>query len=81
MMTAAKKSFIECATVTADDGTRRWIHDGQVVFVVDPHGTKTDLRTGPPFLPMSPCPYCGVENDRNHDALQHVDPRFGVPVA
>lgn len=39
-----------------------------------------DLRSKPPFLPMSPCPYCGAVEDRGHDALMHVDKRLGVAV-
>lgn len=39
-----------------------------------------DLRPNPPFLPMSPCPYCNALHDRGHDPLSHVDHRFGVKV-
>lgn len=36
-----------------------------------------DLRFNPPFLSMSPCPFCGTHNDRGHEPLMHVDVRFG----
>jgi hypothetical protein len=40
-----------------------------------------DLRAGAPFYQLLPCPYCGVEEDRGHDPLKHVDPRLGTPTA
>jgi hypothetical protein len=48
-----------------------WIKDYSAVF---------DLRGRPPYLAISPCPYCGTENDRGHNPLLHVDTRLGVKV-
>jgi hypothetical protein len=57
--------------------------DAEAIFMVDttvtPH-VKADLRKQPLFLTILPCPYCGVEEDRGHKPLDHVDPRFGTPI-
>jgi hypothetical protein len=34
----------------------------------------------PPFVQLLPCPWCGVEEDRDHGE-GHVDPRLGVPIS
>lgn len=36
-----------------------------------------DLRDHPLFLTLSPCPYCGTLEDKGHQALSHIDTRFG----
>lgn len=41
------------------------------------NGVVKDLRTEPPFYQILPCPYCGVEEDRNHDPLKHVHSELG----
>lgn len=38
----------------------------------------TDVRPSPPFWTILPCPYCGVQQDRDHDPLLHVDKRLGT---
>lgn len=51
---------------------------GNVVALVLPNtGTVADLRIHPPFLSMSPCPYCGALDDKGHAAIKHIDPFLG----
>ena len=64
------------------------LEDQDAVFMVDAgepgrsdqDPVKADLRKHPPFYQILPCPYCGVEEDRNHEVLLHVDSRLGTPI-
>ncbi len=31
-----------------------------------------DLRIDPPYYQILPCPYCGVEEDKDHNPLKHI---------
>ena len=58
------------------------LFDQEMVFMVSKdNGMPTDMRRNPPFYQILPCPFCGVETDRNHNPLMHVDDRLGTPVA
>lgn len=62
-----------------DDVKATLIDDSVVVFNVFPKGDKIDLRSKPPFYSIIPCPHCGTENDRKHDANQHINTKLGTP--
>ncbi len=62
-----------------DDMKSMLIDDSVVVFNVFPQGDKIDLRSKPPFYSIIPCPFCGTENDRKHDAIKHINPKLGTP--
>ena len=63
------------------DGVRYWRDaSGQTLASRDGTGFVTDHRQRPPFVQILPCPYCGVETDRGHESLLHVDRRLGVAV-
>ena len=54
---------------------------GHVVALVLPKtGTVADVREHPPFLSMSPCPYCGAVDDKGHIAIKHIDPFLGTHI-
>jgi hypothetical protein len=80
-----KQEYIECEVSLNADGSVSWHHEGVIVFCVHSDGTKEDMRRAPPYLSMSPCPYCRergpkVAGIKGHIALSHVDPRLGTPV-
>ena len=79
----AKDNVVRCKVVETA-GIKFWYPEpGDAIFMVDTTvdpPVKSDLRKNPPFYQILPCPYCGVEEDRGHIALDHVDPRFGTPV-
>lgn len=54
---------------------------GKPIILRMPHyGIVCDLRTPEDgFLPMSPCPYCGAENNKGHNDWKHVDSFLGTP--
>lgn len=55
--------------------------DVAVALKLPKTGTVVDLRHAPPFLTMSPCPYCGTLNDRGHNPMKHIDHTLGEVVA
>lgn len=62
-----------------DDKSSTLINDDNIVaFNVFANGEKMDLRSKPPFYPLTPCPYCGTRNDRKHATLQHINSKHGV---
>ena len=70
---------IQCSEVYFD-GVRYWRDaNGQTLASRDGTGFVTDHRQRPPFFQILPCPYCGVESDRGHEPLLHVDRRLGTP--
>jgi len=71
------KQFIPFAI--EDDIKALLINDSVVAFNVFPAGDKIDMRNKPPFHSIIPCPHCGTENDRKHDASKHTDTRLGTP--
>jgi hypothetical protein len=82
----AKSEVVRCKvdkTVTGGVNIEFWFpldNPTKAIFMVDRSVTpavKADLREHPPFYHILPCPYCGVEEDRNHKPLDHVDPRLG----
>jgi hypothetical protein len=75
-----KKDYIECTVTPHILGGAVWTHYDKTIFCVHHDGRKEDLRKAPPYLAMSPCPYCGVTGPRAHDPLKHVDPTLGTPV-
>jgi hypothetical protein len=74
-VTAAR--FLAVVATTFEGATDYHDADGTLVAERDAAGAVTDWRE-PPFLAMSPCPYCDATEDRGHVALRHVDPRLGV---
>ncbi len=86
-MAKDKEDRVTRCKVVETAGIKFWFPldkpEGEAIFMVDttviPH-VKSDLRKQPLFLTILPCPYCGVEEDRAHKPLDHVDPRFGKPV-
>lgn len=76
----AKEKFLACQVIENVNGDREWHGKGQIVFVITKNGAGHEKRMVPPFLALSPCPYCGAVEDKNHNALLHVDTRFGVKV-
>jgi hypothetical protein len=73
------RQYVPFAVEDMDKGVSTLIMDNVPIFNIFPKGDKIDLRSKPPFLSIIPCPYCGTENDRKHDPLQHVNPKFGTP--
>lgn len=75
---SAPPTYLKCeVSVTPPDGNKVWMHDHQPVFLVTHDGKLLDMRTKPPFLSMSPCPYCGAEGPqvagiKGHDPLKHI---------
>lgn len=57
-----------------DDGTITFVDsNNKAVALVLPHGTVCDLSEGPPFLPMSPCPWCHcIVKDKNQPWNAHA---------
>lgn len=56
---------------TEEHGGDRLFYDGSVLVLVrEASGQIIDYRLGlryaPPFAQVLPCPFCGVEEDRNH---------------
>lgn len=51
--------------------------DGEELAIKMKGGTVCDLREKPPFLPMSPCPYCLTLHDKGHIAGFHINPSLG----
>lgn len=74
-----EKDFITCTVIPQILGGALWYHEDKLVFCIHRDGKKEDMRKHPPFLAMSPCPYCGAVNS-SHDPLKHVDPTLGTPV-
>ena len=54
------------------DGAKSFFVDDVKVALRDSSGKVRDLRKNPPFLAMSPCPYCDAKDDRGHDPLKHT---------
>lgn len=80
-----EKDYIECTVIPHILGGASWYHKDVLVFHIHPDGRKEDRRKHPPYLAMSPCPYCGVSGPRTgsvsaHDPLKHVQPELGTPV-
>ena len=69
-------TYLECQVKESAE-SKSWVYEGKVVFAVNANGTLHDLRHSPPFLPMSPCPYCGATGSKvtfvgHHDPLKHI---------
>lgn len=80
-----EKAFVSCTVIPHILGGALWYHKDTLIFRVNEDGKKEDLRKHPPYLPMSPCPYCGasgpqVANVSAHDPLKHVHPELGTSV-
>jgi hypothetical protein len=79
----AKDNVVRCKVVETA-GIKFWYPEpGDAIFMVDTTvdpPVKSDLRNNPPFYTILPCPWCGVEEDRNHKPLDHVDPRLGKSI-
>lgn len=74
-------NFVRVTMHVEEDGVVAYkdCHGVTLAYKFPKTGTVADIRPNPPFLAMSPCPDCGVENDRGHNPLQHTDPFIGVP--
>jgi len=57
------------------------LEDGKKITPVEPTVVAfqgEDIRESPPFWQILPCPNCGVETDKNHDASKHIYAEFGA---
>jgi hypothetical protein len=79
-MGLSAKDYIEVAVWTATGIETEYCLNGEAVALKLKGGTVADLRQHPPFLSMSPCPYCSCENNKGHDVLRHIDPFSGTPI-
>lgn len=75
-----KETFIHVTARMEEDGITVFSHKGVDVAWRLPKGGVVDLRTSTPFLPMSPCPYCGAENDKGHNPTPHIHAYLGTSV-
>ncbi len=71
-------SALRCNVVVGPGAAgRRWFDNEKLVHVLLESGEHVERRRGlgyqPPFLQLVPCPYCSVEDDRNHDLSKHVN--------
>ncbi len=73
-------TYIDCNVIVGVDSKYYTKDTGVHVFTVLADGTKRDERPNPPFLAMSPCPYCGAVQDRGHFPMGHVNPAFGTRI-
>lgn len=74
--------FTKCTTRNDPDGVTTFLdaNGNEVALVLPFTGRVVDMRENPPYLSMSPCPYCGCENDRGHNPLKHTDPFLGISI-
>lgn len=70
-------SFIEVFSRQGDGCIGIYDAQGTNIAIKLRGGTVCDLREAPPYLAMSPCPYCCVTGDRDHDPVKHIDPFLG----
>jgi hypothetical protein len=78
---AKPETFVRVTTRTEEDGITVFTDpNGFDVAWKLPRGGVVDLRTEPPYLSMSPCPYCGAVNDVGHFPAGHVHPYLGEKV-
>ena len=75
-------NFLVVMTRTDSDGVVAYLDSAgvEVAYKMPWSGTVADVRPSPPFLPMSPCPYCGAENDRKHNPMNHIDYFLGEKI-
>ena len=74
-----EERFVRVTMHVENDGVIAYLDAAGVVlaYKLPQTGAVADIRPNPPLLAMSPCPYCGAENDRGHNLLHHADPFLG----
>ena len=76
----------KCEVATDAEGMMTFSAKGKKVALRMPSGRVVDLRLDPPFVSISPCPWCvgihGLDSSgKEHDALSHIDPDLGTDIA
>jgi len=63
---------VQSCVLEEKDGIQYFRMNGKVLMVAS-EKYFYDLRDKAPFLQILPCPFCGVKEDKNHNAHKHID--------
>lgn len=83
-MPAKKELRVQkCVTLIGMDGSVSyfdWDDADKLICKTEPPFEYSDVHDmrNPPFLQILPCPYCGVNEDKDHDLSLHVNPKLGT---
>lgn len=78
-----KRNIHHCIILLGIDGTVGYYdrnNSDVLVAQINPMFEYSDveIKEGPPYYQILPCPYCGVLTDKEHDPMLHVDKKLGV---